>query len=118
MQLGKQALNLLSSAVSEFFQFVAGHHVAHAARFHLAGSGGIFPPSTELESPDGTPFDPGIPNTLPTPSEGSRSATASGLVESGIVRLTAETAVTADTHSIGTTTSRIRATWEDTLITG
>ena len=74
----KQARNFLPLAVSVVFLLVGGNQDAHAARFHFTGSAGTFAPSTELELLDGIPIDLSIPNTLPTPADGSRSATASG----------------------------------------
>ena len=86
-----------------------------AATFKLRGGAGAFPPKETVESFDGTAINLDILNTLPTPATGSRSATASGFMDNGIVQLSAETMVTTGTPSIGTLEATMSGEWSDTL---
>ena len=87
---------------------------SHAMLLKLKGSAGSFA-EFESTSTDGTPIALDIPNTLPVPPSGSRSSSASGTAEAGIIRLTAETAVTTGAQSLGSIRAEIDGTWTDTL---
>ena len=80
--------------------------------FVLSGyAGDLNAPTQSVDSEDGSSISLDIANTLP----GTRSATASGEVETGIVRVSSAASVSAGTPSIGDLSSRISGEWRDTL---
>ena len=80
--------------------------------FVLSGyAGDLNAPTQSADSEDGSSISLDIANTLP----GTRSATGSGEVEAGIVRVSSAASVSAGTTSIGDLSSRMRGEWRDTL---
>ena len=89
---------------------------ASAATYSLKGSAGAFAPEFEVGPTSTGPIALDLPNTLtpPTPPD-QRSATASGFVDNGIVRVSAHVQVSSGTPSIGDIKGQMKGQWEDTL---
>jgi len=86
---------------------------ALSATFNLEGSAGtLSAPILEWSDPTGAaPLIGSIPNGL----AGTRSATADGYVDNGIVRVNSEVSVDAGTASIGNIQAEMEGGWTDTL---
>lgn len=74
-------------------------------------AGDLNAPSQDVGPEAASSISLDIPNALP----GTRSATASGQVEAGIVRVSSATNVSAGTNSIGDLSSHMMGGWRDTL---
>lgn len=85
---------------------------ASSATFSLEGTAG------DLNAPDvGVPATPDGPISweIPNPLPGGRSATATGFVDHGIVRVSAQVDLPAGTPSIGDVRATMQGAWSDTI---
>lgn len=86
---------------------------ASAATYSLKGAAGSFPSEIEVMPTSVGPIALDLPNTLALPDQ--RSATASGFVDNGIVRVSAHIQVDSGTPSIGDLLGEMEGKWEDSL---
>jgi hypothetical protein len=107
---------ILLAAVAAISASIVFQPSALASTFFLKGYAGTSSASDQTaDSTDGSVISLSIPNTLSVPTTGDRSATASGSVSTGIVSVTAESAVTAGTPSIGDIEAKMDGGWVESM---